>query len=70
MLKYRKPISAVMTEYGWLLVTCDDGSLWYRMSLRPDDPWERFNPPVPGTAAAEAGDSESAVVREYAGTQA
>ena len=67
LLKHRKPISAVMTDYGWLVVICDDGSAWYKVTLNAEDPWSPMDPPIPGTRAAETDGPESAVVREYAG---
>jgi len=56
--KYRKPISAVITDYGWLVVICDDGSLWYRLTLTREDTWEPLTPPIPGTAAEDADEIE------------
>jgi hypothetical protein len=68
VLNHRRPISAVVTDYGWLVVVCDDGSVWYRVSLHEEETWSPVTPPIPGTRAAEAEEPESAVVREFAGT--
>jgi hypothetical protein len=39
------------TEQGWLLVVCDDGSVWMRPPHSPDEQWTRLDPPIPGTMA-------------------
>ncbi len=41
MLNYRKPVSAIVTDYGWLVVICDDGSVWYKVTFNAEDSWQQ-----------------------------
>lgn len=44
----RKPVSTVLMSDGdYMIVTCDDGSVWVETG-NPQEPW-REQPPIPGT---------------------
>ena len=51
----RKPVAAAMVETGtgsYLMVVCDDGSVWRNAGTGPKTNWREMVPPVPGTARA------------------
>lgn len=52
----RKPVAMTFSPEDWLLVACDDGTIWLHVPPDEDDPkakysWEQVGPPIPGTAA-------------------
>ena len=49
MIHVRRPVTALVKE-RWLVVVCDDGSVWFTDQLDADEGWREV-PPVPGTQA-------------------
>ncbi len=59
----RKPVAAVVTEDGAVVVVCDDGSLWLARSLGLGEGWHEQGP-IPGSqreteGQKQAGEEES-----------
>ena len=50
----RKPVGIIETQNGWIIVVCDDGTLWRLSQLEFEEgrPWNELkNSSIPGTLA-------------------
>jgi hypothetical protein len=49
----KKPVSAIETQNGHLIVVCDDGTVWLRVpeGQETDPGWTELPPPIPGSSA-------------------
>lgn len=56
----RRPVGVIETQTEYLVVVCDDGSVWLRVPPlghpnlgRDEDTWTQLEPPIPGSPADE-----------------